>query len=103
MMRAAMQRIRRWLESRSAYQSLAIIAVPFAMVEPAKLVAVGVAGEGHWFTGSIVLIVAYALSIFVVERLFRILKPNLLKLRWFAKGWRWFVSVRKKTMAPFTK
>ena len=86
MMRTAGQRVRRWLESRGAYQSLAIMAVPFAMVEPAKLVAVGVAGEGHWFTGTIVLIVAYALSIFVVDGLFRILKSNLLKFRWFAKG-----------------
>jgi hypothetical protein len=47
--------------------------------------------------------VAYALSILVVERLFRILKPNLMKIRWFAKGWRWFVGVRAKVLAPFIK
>jgi hypothetical protein len=103
MMRAAMHRVSRWLESRSPYQSLVILAIPLAIVEPAKLVAVAIAGEGHWFTGTIVLIVAYALSILVVERLFRILKPNLLKLRWFAKGWRWFVGIRAKAIAPFTK
>jgi hypothetical protein len=98
-----LQRARRWLENRSAYQSLLILAIPFAIVEPAKLVAVAVAGEGHWLVGSATLIGAYALSIFVVERLFRILKPKLLKIRWFAKGWHWFVGVRARAMAAFTK
>ena len=98
-----LQRAGRWLENRSAYQSLVILAVPFAIVEPAKLVAVAIAGEGHWLVGSVSLIVAYALSIFVVERLFTILKPNLLKIRWFAKMWHWFAGVRAKAMAPFTK
>ena len=98
-----LQRARRWLENRSSYQSLLIVVIPFIIVEPAKLVAVTVAGTGHWLVGSTALIVAYALSIFVVERLFRILKPNLLKIRWFAKGWHWFVGVRAKAIAPFSK
>jgi hypothetical protein len=103
MVRTVRHRVGHWLENRSAYQSLVILAIPFAIVEPAKLVAVAVAGEGHWLAGTVTLIVAYALSIFVVERLFRILKPNVLKLRWFAKGWHWFVTVRAKLIAPFTK
>ena len=98
-----LQRAGRWLENRSAYQSLVILAVPFVIVEPAKLVAVAIAGEGHSLAGTATLIVAYVLSIFVVERLFRILKPNLLNIRWFAKMWHWFAGVRAKVMGPFTK
>jgi hypothetical protein len=79
------------------------LAIPLVIVEPAKLVALAIVGEGHWIVGTVALIVAYALSIFVVERLFRILKPNLLKIGWFARGWRWFVGVRAKVFAPFTK
>jgi hypothetical protein len=98
-----MNSIRGWLERRGPYQSLTILAVPVAVVEPLKLVAVAIAGEGHWFTGMVVIVVAYALSIFVVERLFRIVKPKLLKLAWFAKGWRWFVQLRTRVLAAFSK
>jgi hypothetical protein len=98
-----MRFLRKWIEGLGPYKSLAILAIPAAIVEPAKLVALAIAGEGHWFSGTFVLIVAYSLSIFVIERLFRIVKPKLLKLRWFAKGWRWFVGVRAKAIASFTK
>ena len=98
-----MRFLRKWMEGLGPYQSLLLLAIPVAIVEPAKLVAVAFAGEGHWFTGSVILIVAYAVSILVVERLFRILKPNLLKLRWFAKVWRWFTAFRARAIASFTK
>ena len=95
----AMESIRRWLERRSPYQALAIIIAPLAVVEPSKLAALAVAGKGHWMTGTVVMAVAYALSIFVVERLFQLLKPTLLKLPWFAKGWGLFNSVRARAVA----
>jgi hypothetical protein len=91
--------IRQWLKRRKPYQALAILAVPFAVVEPAKVLALAVVGTGHWLTGTIVMVVTYVLSIFVVERIFRIVKPQLLTLCWFAKAWRWFVDIRAKTMA----
>ena len=96
-----MRSIVRWLQKRRPYQSLAILAIPFAIVEPAKLAAVAIFGAGHWLTGVVIITLAYALSIFVVERIFRIVKPNLLKLHWFAVGWRWFTRVRTKVVAPF--
>ena len=52
------------------------------IVEPLKLIALVIAGEGHWLTGTAVLVAAYAVSILIVERLFRLLKPNLMRLRW---------------------
>ena len=45
-----------------------------------KLVALAVAGEGHWYTGIAMVIAAYAVSLFVVERLFVIVKPKLLRI-----------------------
>jgi len=94
---------RKWMAGLGPYQSLLLLAIPLAIVEPAKLGALAVAGEGHWLTGIVIMICAYALSILVVERLFRILKANLLKLRWFASAWRWFTAVRAKAISPFTK
>ena len=64
-----------------------MLAVPVALIEPLKLVAVAVAGEGHWITGTAMIIAAYLGSLFVVEKLFRIVKPKLLMLPWFARLW----------------
>ena len=78
------------------YQALLTLAVPLAIVEPLKLVALFVVGGGHFIAGVLVMICAYAGSLFITERLFVVLKPKLLTLPWFAFAWRWFVTVRDK-------
>jgi hypothetical protein len=87
---------RRSLQRLGPYQSLAMLMVPLGLVEPLKLVAVFVAGTGHWFSGTAMIVGAYAVSIFVIERLFKVLKPKLMMLRWFAYSWTWIVSFRAK-------
>ena len=54
------------------FHGIGRLVVPAALIEPLKLAAVAIAGEGHWITGGIVIVCAYAASLFVVERLFRI-------------------------------
>ena len=77
-------RLKRRIERLGPYQSLLLLAVPLSVVEPLKLIAVAIAGSGHWITGTVTIVCAYAASLFGVERLFRILKPKLLMLPWFA-------------------
>ena len=48
--------------------------------------------------GTIVIVCAYAASLLVVERLFKIVKPKLLKLPWFARLWNWFVALRDRAL-----
>jgi hypothetical protein len=84
-----------WTRRIGPYASLAIVLVPLMIVEPLKLVGVFFAGEGHWVAGILVLILAYAGSLLVVERLFRLLKPNILRAPALAKCWAWFVSARR--------
>ena len=84
------------IERLGPYQSLALLLVPACVVEPLKLVAVAVAGEGHWITGAAMIIAAYLASLLVVERLLRIVKPKLLTLPWFARIWNWFTALRGK-------
>ena len=43
---------RGYIERLGPYQSLLVLAIPTSLVEPFKLIAVAVAGEGHWITGS---------------------------------------------------
>jgi hypothetical protein len=71
---------------------------PSASSSPLKLVAVAVAGEGHWITGTAMIIAAYLGSLLVVERLFRIAKPKLLMLPWFRKLWDGLLSLRDKAI-----
>jgi hypothetical protein len=89
-----MSRIRRAIENLGPWQSLALLAVPVCVVEPLKLAAVAIAGEGHWFSGTAVIIAAYAASLLLVDRLFVIVKPRLLKLHWFARLWCWLIIFR---------
>ncbi len=90
--------IRRTIQRLGPYPSLLLLAGPVALVEPLKLVAVLVFGSGHWMTGAVVMACAYLLSVFIVHKLFRIVKPKLLKLRWFAAVWMRFVAARDKLL-----
>ena len=93
--------ISRFVEGLSPYQSLFVVGVPLAIVEPLKLVALFIVGDGHFIAGVVVMICAYGGSLFVTEQLFIILKPKLLTLPWFAKIWSWFVPIRKKLLQWF--
>jgi hypothetical protein len=95
------KRLRGWIEGLSPYQSLALLVVPMCLIEPSKLVAIAVAGEGHWITGTLAVTAAYAGSLLFVERLFIIVKPKLLKLRWFAKIWARIIVCRYSLMSSF--
>jgi hypothetical protein len=88
--------LRRTIEGLEPYPSLLLLGLPTATVEPLKLVAVALAGKGHWITGTVMIAACYAFSLLVVERLFAIVKPKLLSIPWFATVWRIFVSVRTR-------
>jgi hypothetical protein len=95
--------VRCWIERLGPYQSLFLLLVPVSLVEPMKLVALAVAGKGHWIAGCGMIAIAYAGSLFIVERLFRVVKPRLLKIHWFARLWSWFVAIREKTLSWFAR
>ncbi|MGY3341409.1 hypothetical protein ACVWZ4_007371 [Bradyrhizobium sp. USDA 4472] len=93
--------LRQAIDKLGPYQSLTLLAVPVCLVEPLKLIAVAVASEGHWITGTAMIIAAYAASLLIVERLFAAVKPKLLKLNWFAKLWAWLIVIRYQLARPF--
>lgn len=94
-------RARRRIQKLGPYQSLILVLLPTLLVEPLKLVAVYVAGEGHWLSGTGIMIAAYAVSLLVVERLFTLAKPKLMTIGWFATFWIWYTNVRRKTWTWF--
>ena len=96
-------RARRDLQKISPYLSFFVLLVPLLLVEPLKIVAVFIAGKGHWITGTGILVGAYAVSLLFIERLFRVVKPKLLSIPWFAKLWLWYTDVRDKALALVTR
>ena len=42
---------------------------------------------------------AYAVSLLIVERLFRLVKPKLMMLGWFSRLWIWLIALRGKILA----
>jgi hypothetical protein len=96
---AALSSIRRRIQKLGPYQSLVLMLAPLLLVEPVKLIALVIAGEGHWLTGTGMLIGAYAASLLCVERLFRAVKPKLMLINWFAKVWIWLSAFRDKAVA----
>lgn len=89
-------RTRRRLQKISPYLSLLLLLAPLLLVEPLKVVAMIVAGKGHWLTGTGILVAAYVASLLVIERLFRVLKPKLMMMGWFATLWSGFVGIRTR-------
>ena len=64
-----------------------------------KTVALFVAGEGHWFSSTAMLIGAYAVSQLIIERMFGMVKPKLRMLGWFGSLWIWLVALPGKILA----
>lgn len=91
--------MKRWhfIHRLNPYVALALLAVPIAIVEPLKLIGLFIFGKGHWITGSLMVLFAYAGSLLVVERLFKVVKPKLMSMPWFAAIWKWLMSVLQKT------
>lgn len=95
-------RLRRFIEGLGPYQSLILLLVPASLVEPLKLVAVAVAGEGHWITGTVMIVLAYAASLLLVERFIQDCKAEAIDAA-VARIWDWFIALRVRTMARFRR
>jgi hypothetical protein len=76
--------IRHYIRKLHPFICLVLLAVPTAIAEPLKLVGLVGLEKGHWLGGIAILIGGYLLSLFLVDRIFRIVQPRLLALPWFA-------------------
>lgn len=81
------------------YPALALFLVPFAILEPLKLVTLWWAATGHVVSGTVGLLIAHGLTVLIPERLFSVLKPTLLTLPWFAALWTRITTTRDRILA----
>ncbi len=92
-------RLEQLIAALPAYAVLALLALPFAIAEPAKIYAIYLMSSGHVVTGVVMLIGAYLISVLVVDRIFHAGKPKLMTIPWFAKLWTWISDYKDRLLA----
>ena len=73
------------------WAALVLFALPTLTLLPVKLAALWLIAQGHEIAGVVVILTAKIVGTAVVARLFLLTQQALLRLRWFAAFYRWFV------------
>src|SRR6185437_1835559 len=88
----------RIIQTLPPYRVLVILAVPFVVLEPLKVFALYWFALGHLIQGGALLVVAHALSILTLERLYQAGRPQLFKIGWFARIMGWIERLTEKVL-----
>jgi hypothetical protein len=83
---------RQFIRRLHPYYCLILLAIPMTVVEPLKMAGFVIVGTGRWLAGVVILAFAYLLSFLLVRRLFRIVQPRLLALKWFRNSRSWVLE-----------
>jgi hypothetical protein len=78
------------------YGVLVLLAVPFVLIEPLKIVALYWIATGLLIRGIILLVVSYILSILTLDRIYHAGRGQLMQIGWFARLMRWVVGLRDR-------
>lgn len=92
------RRIGGWIGRQPPYGVLAMLAVPFAIIEPAKYLAVIRGATGHLVEGTVLLVVAEILSLLVCERIFHAGYEPLMRIGWFRRLLGWVFGLRDRAL-----
>jgi len=75
---------------------LALFTVPFAIAEPAKVVALIWLAEGSLFSGIALLAISYLATFLLIERIYHAGRHKLLTYGWFSWSMRQLSVIREK-------
>lgn len=78
------QAVGRWIKSLNPYATLPIFLIPLVILEPVKPLCAYLVVTGHFVPGVVLLICGEVLKITIVERIFHIARPQLMKIEAFA-------------------
>jgi len=81
------------------YVALVLLAVPFVIIEPAKVGALWVMATGHVIEGVVLLLIAQVLSLLICERIFHAAYEPLMRIGWFASVLGWLFGIRDRALA----
>jgi hypothetical protein len=91
--------VERWLVGLPPYAALGAFVAPSILILPVKLVALWFAAVGRYELAFGTLIVGKMLGTAVLARLYRILRPRLMAIPWFARADSWFFYWRDQAYA----
>ena len=69
-----------WIAGLPPYGVLALLAVPFAVAEPLKLLSLVLLARGAWFGGIVLMAIGHLTSFLLVERIYHAGRAQLLTL-----------------------
>lgn len=91
---APFRRIGAVVASLPPYGVLALLAIPFVLVEPFKVLALYLIATGLVIRGLLLLIASYFVSILTLDSLYQAGHGQLMKIGWFARLIGWIVELR---------
>ena len=86
------EKIRKTIEGLGPYATLTLFAIPWVLLEPAKLVGLFVIAMGRHVEGTVIIVVGECLKILIVERIFQIGRPKLMLIPAFAWTYNYVIS-----------
>jgi len=81
------------------YGALFVLAVPSAVLIPAKLIGVYMFATGHFLVAMMVIFLAKVTSTALIARIFLLTKPALMQIGWFAHAYDIFVPWKDRLFA----
>src|SRR5918912_1339047 len=97
------RRVEDWIATLGPYPTLALFLIPVAVIEPFKIYALYLMGEGHFISGVLTLMVAKIVGVGLAERLFAVSRDKLLSIRWFAWCFKRAVALKDVVHAWITQ
>jgi hypothetical protein len=92
-------RVEAWLVRLPPYAALFAFVAPSVLILPIKVIALWFATTGHYTLALATLVVGKMLGTAVLARLYRILRPTLMAIPWFATVDTWFFYWRDQAYA----
>lgn len=81
------------------YVVLVLLAVPFVIIEPVKVVALYWIATGQVILGIVALGLAQVISLLTCERIFHVGYDPLMRIGWFKRLMNWLFGLRDKALA----
>jgi hypothetical protein len=100
---SALRRLERRIARLGPHVALVVLCVPALALLPIKIGAWWLIGLGRIVPGLLMLVVAKILGTAVVARLFLLTQPQLMRLGWFARGYRRWIGWKKRVIASLVE
>ena len=88
-----------WIAALPPYGALAALAVPSAVIIPAKLIGVYFLATGHFVLAGAVILIAKLVGTGLVARIFMLTKPSLMQIAWVKSAYERFVPWQEALFA----